>query len=147
MIVGLADQDNENDEYHAPVPIVDVWQDYAEKSKRYKSQDEMAEALGVTPPIVSWRIRCANFPVSVIQAFLTSDELNERHARELLGINQVNNQWLSTEKVYLEVVEAALKKVAQYNEVIKYVSTVVDSWGDVIFYDGDISHKWDAHAR
>lgn len=163
-IVGLADQDNENDEYHATVPIVDVWMHYRllYTSLPDWNQQRIAGAMGVPQSVVADRIKYANFPQTVLKAFIENDFLRESHAREISRLSDFDNlsPWLTRDAAMLEVVQAVIAKhgktvtakqfadmVARYNEVIAYTESVADSWGDVTFYDGDTSYSWDARAH
>lgn len=130
-IVGLADQDNENDEYHAPVSIVDTWADYKRLSDAGWTQQRIAKAKGVSQTLVSFRLKCSEFPHKIKQAFISTPALNERHAQEIIELLAANNSWLTHETAMLEIIDAALKKggtakhfadlVAQYNDLIKTV--------------------------
>lgn len=160
--VGLADQDNENDEYHAPVPIVDKWMEYKRLADRDWTQQRIADAKGMTREAVKLILQYAALPASVIALFGKNDFLKESHAAELGRLVNFTKAepWLSREAAMTEVATDVIakhgktvtakhfaEKVTQYNDVIKYVATVADSWGDVIFYDGDTSYAWDARAH
>jgi site-specific DNA-methyltransferase (adenine-specific) len=111
-IVGLADQDNENDEYHRPVPLVDVWMDYKRLADMGWTQQRIADAKGVSQFNVSIRLAFAYFPSSVQAAFIANDFLRESHAREIRELLHCNNlaPWLDREIAMLEVIQAGIKK-------------------------------------
>jgi ParB-like chromosome segregation protein Spo0J len=87
-IVGLADQDNGNDEYHRPVPLVDVWMDYKRLADMWGKGhgQRIAKAKGVSPGIVSERLQYALWSVALHEIF-KSQTLTEAHARELLRLS------------------------------------------------------------
>lgn len=130
--VGLADQDNENDEYHATVPIVDVWDEYKRLETKGWNHQRIADAKSISRSQVVKRIGYAELPPS-IRASVQRFALAESHVWELsqmFNLNTLLGQvWLSRESSMLEIVEAALKKggtakhfadlVTQYNELIK----------------------------
>ena len=136
-ITGLADQDNENDEYHAPVSIVDVWADYKRLKDLGWDGKRIAAAKGVSPTLVTFRLDFAGWPQSVKQKF-TTEKLTEREARELRNIlpGKFSNNWLTWEGAALEVIEAAIRKggtsknfadvVATYNSFIELAQTYAD---------------------
>ena len=117
----LADQDNENDEYHAPVPIVDVWMDYKrlselpEDSQGKWTQERIADAKGVSQATVGYRMQYAAFPDTVLKNFITSDFLKEGHARELLGLSHCDNlaTWLTRDSDMMEVINEVLAECAK----------------------------------
>lgn len=93
-ITRLADQDNENDEYHEPVSIVDVWMDYKRLSELPPdehgkwTQERIARAKGISREQVKLLLRYADFPSGVLRIFGTNDWLKEAHAREFLQLVQ-----------------------------------------------------------
>jgi hypothetical protein len=82
-IVGLADQDNENDEYHRPVPLVDVWMDYKRLADMGWTQQRIADAKGGARSTVASRLRWAEWPTVLRNCFVESDFLREGHATEI----------------------------------------------------------------
>jgi len=157
-IVGLADQDNENDEYHAVVPIVDVWMEYRRLYELWGNQQRVADAKGVTRTLVTWRLSFADLPCAVLEKFVTNDFLREGHAREISQLSQCDNlsPWLTRDAAMLEVLQSVIAKygksvtakhiaemVAVANEMIAYAASVADGWGEVTFYDGDTSYPDD----
>ena len=137
-ITGLADQDNENDEYHAPVSDIDIWMDYKRLADIGWNGVRIAKAKGVSEAQVSRRIRCASWPKSILAKF-HSERLAEREAFELLSLSSVKDfipGWLSWEGAALEIIEAAVRRggtsknfadlVAQYNALIELAQTFAD---------------------
>ena len=129
MIVGLADQDNENDEYHAPVPIVDKWMECRRLDEMGWDQRRIANAKGISQGQVAKHIGYAKLP-EVVLDLIRKQSLTDSHAAEICKLFDSNNSWLSTESAMLEIIESALKKggtakhfadlVMQYNEVVKF---------------------------
>lgn len=112
-ISGLADEDNENDEYHAKVPIVDVWMDYKRlRDDEGWTQQQIADAKGLkNRTVVSFRLDYADFPDSVLERFVTNDFLVEGHAREIKTLLQCNNEpAVPTESVMLHVIDSVIEK-------------------------------------
>ena len=110
-IVGLADQDNENDEYHVKVPIVDVWMEY----KRLQdmppvgngkwTQERIAKAKGVSRQLVGFRLGWADLPTAIINFFAKNENLKEGHAAEITKLLDFSNlsPWLDRDTAMLEV--------------------------------------------
>lgn len=127
-ITGLADQDNENDEYHTPVSIVDVWADYKRLKDAGWSQQRIAKAKGVSQTLVSFRLDFASWPESVRQ-IITKTNLDEIHARELSQLLQSNNPWLWWEAAAIEILESAIKKAgAAKNVTGKQIADLVSNY-------------------
>lgn len=108
----MAYEDNENDEYHEPVPMVDVWMHYKTLANGGMTQQAIADAVGGGRTNVAYRLSYAEFPEKVLNAFVTNDFLKEGHARELDALSQCDNltPWLDRETAMVEVIDAALKK-------------------------------------
>lgn len=113
LISRLADEDNENDEYHMPVPLPDIWAEY----KRLKDEEKwtgkaIAEAKGVNAGTVSQRCRFATFPLKVIEAFFKYPALQEDHARVLLDVLKFKDlsPWLTQEQAQEEIMSAILER-------------------------------------
>ena len=78
----LSDQDNENDEYHSPVLITDVWAEYVRLNEEENwTQQEIADAKGCERTAVGRRIQYHHLPKAiknyVCQGFLTEGHLLE----------------------------------------------------------------------
>lgn len=162
-ITGLADQDNENDEYHAPVSIVDVWMDYKRLKDAGWNQDRIAKAKGLTDrTVVSDRLNYANFAPKILAVFVENVFLKEAHAAQLRGVVEFPQMspWLTRDAFMLEIVTAVVKDkgksvtakdfasaVGVANELVRHAASVADSFGEVTFYDGDNSYKWDARTH
>lgn len=132
-ITGLADQDNENDEYHAPVSVVDVWMDYKRLKELGWDQDRIRKAKGVLQSEVSARLKYASFPPNVLQEFIKTDSLKESHAAELSRLSNFDNPWLWREAAMLEIIDAAIRKAgAAKNVTAKQIADLVDTYNGFI---------------
>jgi ParB-like chromosome segregation protein Spo0J len=111
-ITGLADQDNENDEYHTHVPITDIWMDYKRLSDSGWTQQRIADAKGVSQSTVKFRLKFSEFSPTIIEKFSTSECLNERHARELNELVPGTNlaPWLDRATAMLHVINTVLSR-------------------------------------
>lgn len=109
----LADEDNENDEYHSPVSVVDVWMDYKRLADAGWTQQRIADAKGVNRAQVAMRLQYAEFPQSVVAAFVKNDFLKEGHVAEIRQLLNFNNlsPWRTFESVALLVIDDVLDKV------------------------------------
>jgi site-specific DNA-methyltransferase (adenine-specific) len=109
----LADEDNENDEYHVPVPLPDVWAEYKRlRDEEGWTQEDIGKAKGVDQAAVSRRLRFATFPSKVEKAFMQHDFLKEVHASELLKLCNFHNfdPWLTRDQAMAEIVDTVLEK-------------------------------------
>lgn len=128
----LADDDNENDEYHASVPLVDMWLSYKALADDGWTQQRIADAKGVKDrSLVSDRLRYAALSNGVKKRFVENPQLREGHAAELVRIveNPQLAPWLSHETAMIEVINTVLRRtttptakqfaeeVARYNEL------------------------------
>ncbi len=111
-IVGLADEDNENDEYHAPVSLVDTWLSYKALADAGWTQERIARAKGFSRPKVTERLKYADMSTSVLECFVRSDFLKEGHAAEIVQLSDSDNlaPWLTLETAMLYVIETVTKK-------------------------------------
>lgn len=136
-IIKLADEDNENDEYHEKVSITDMWASYKALADQGWTQERIAKAKGVSQNFVSYRINLAELPESVLDKFITTPNLNERHGRELLRLSPGDNleQWITREQIMLEIIKEIgdyaiadkfKKKVDKYNKLIEIASGIAD---------------------
>jgi len=140
-IVKLSEEDNENDEYHTVVNIVDVWMSYKALADAGWIQQRIAKAKGVAQTFVSFRLNLADLPEKVKEYFINKENLNERMAIEFLKLLTVNNlsSWLSRETAMIEIIESVLKnkadkvtakvfvkEVEKYNSVFKTVQEKVE---------------------
>ena len=114
-IIRMAETDNENDEYHQVVPLVDVWHSYKALADRGWTQQQIADAKGVSQQTAQRRLAFADFPQSVLDRFTPNALLAEGHAREFDTLPQWGNlsAWLTRETSMCEVIDAVCGKVAK----------------------------------
>lgn len=130
-IVHLADQDNENDEYHAQVPIVDVWLSYKKLDDAGWKQQQIADAKGCSQSDVSDRIAFASLPSAVL-SIIERHHITEGQTRAIVKISKINNiaTWLTRETAMLEVIDSVLSKTAGFTA--DHFRRAVDTMNGVI---------------
>lgn len=138
-IVRLADEDNENDEYHLPVPVVDMWLSYKALDDLDWTQESIAKSKGTSQPQVAKRITYSRFPPGVLDRFIQNNFLNEGHAAEIAKLFKLNNlpPWLDRDSAMVEVIDNVLAKypkptaaqfaaeVARYNDLVSAVQELL----------------------
>lgn len=150
-IVRLATEDNENDEYHQPVNLVDVWTSYARLSGLGWTQEKIAEAHGVSQQLVSRRLSLHRLP-DKIKHFTTQGKLTERHLAEIVKLLLGSNfsEWLTTEQAQLELCKEAVKRkwsVRDTKAKVKAFQAVLDAAQDAYQKLKDQQEKFEAaHA-
>jgi site-specific DNA-methyltransferase (adenine-specific) len=110
--VRLADEDNENDEYHESVGPVDVWANYAWlNSLPGWTQERIAKAKGVSQKTVSLRLKLNDFD-EIVKEFIHQGILEETHLIQFLGlyIDVYFADWLTLETIQLEACQEAVKR-------------------------------------
>lgn len=146
-IVKLAYEDNENDEYHAPVFIVDVWTNYAKLEADGWKQEEIAEAVGKSQPMVNYRLKLNNLS-NEIKEFINQGLLEETHLIKImqLSIDLYFSPWLTTEQAQLEICQWAAKKYQGKVKTVKQTKTEIAKWKDFINlakgYYSQFSEDW-----
>lgn len=138
-IIKLADEDNENDEYHEPVPITDVWASYKALADQGWTQERIAKAKGVSQQQVSQKINLAELPKSIIDKFTTMDFLTEAHGRELLRLLHCSNfqPWLTREIAMTLIIDNVIsgrvirasdfeKEVNKFNTIIEMANEAIE---------------------
>jgi site-specific DNA-methyltransferase (adenine-specific) len=111
----LSDQDNENDEYHQPVSLPDIWAEYARLNRvEGWTQQEIADAKGpgVDRSLVSRRIGWSLLPKH-IQDAVCSGFLTEFHLTlvggECVALHNTS-QWADWNGWRMEVLDMAINK-------------------------------------
>lgn len=106
----LADEDNENDEYHAPVSVVDVWMDYKRLADAGWTQQRIADAKGIKQSHVALRLKFAEMPQSIAGVIIKNDFLKESHAAEILKLSNFDNlsPWMTFEFSALHTIDKVL---------------------------------------
>jgi ParB/RepB/Spo0J family partition protein len=119
-IVKLADEDNENDEYHRPTPTTDVWASYAKLEDEGWKQERIGKAKRVSQGVVSQRLRYHKLP-DEIKNFIAQEKLKEKHLREIIKLLPGNNLslYLPVSQAHLELCQLATKlTVDQTKELV-----------------------------
>ena len=135
----LSDIDNENDEYHRPVPITDIWAEYARLNKEEGwTQEKIAEVKEVNRTIVGARIRLNRLP-DKIKKYVTQNILTETHLRKILPMRMGTHfsPWLTTENLMVEMVEKIVYSIKKDGK--KSVSAVEK--------DVAVWTKWQGYAE
>jgi hypothetical protein len=143
----LADEDNENDEYHVPVPLPDIWAEYRRlKEKERWTGRRIAAAKQKPEGLVSERLQYALFPLLVRTAFFKNAFLNEGHARELLKVSKFEawTPWITRDQVMSEIVEQVLEKHRGGSQNLVPTATVFGK--AVTTYNGMITEAQQALA-
>lgn len=133
----MSDLDNENDEYHRPVPITDVWAEYARlHEKEGWTQEKIAEVKGVSQSLVSVRLKLHCLPEK-IKEFITQGLLSEAHLRRIsdLLLESYFSPWLTSEQAMLELAEKAVHDKKKNGEKsVRSLEADVVSWKEWIAY-------------
>ena len=130
-----ADEDNENDEYHERVGLLDVW---AECYRLWKdegwTQERIAEAKSWQRTTVSRRIRWhQSLPGSACRA-VCDGTLDEGHLEAISTVmcDVAHSKWLTTEQAQTELVQEVLGKhrgsTAGIKPTVKVVRDTAKRW-------------------
>ena len=138
-IVRLADKDNANDEYHRPVPVVDVWAACAALADAGWTQARSAEAKGCDQADVSRRIGWHRSLPVVAREAICNDVLDEGHLTALSSVVcdvPYLQSWLTTAKAQTELVDEVLGKhrgsSVGIKPTVKVVREAAKRWKEVI---------------
>jgi ParB/RepB/Spo0J family partition protein len=159
-IVKLSEQDNEDDEYHQPVPILDVWADYARlHDEEGWTQERIAKAKGITQAMVSLRLRLHALPDTINQ-FINQGLLKEAHLIEIsqIQIDLYFLPWLTDEQAWQELAEWAgnghtvrdtKKRVSQWKQFIELADKAYQGFEETTLYnfEGDKPEPYQFDAR
>lgn len=139
-IVKLADEDNNNDEYHVKVGLIDIWAHYAylyDKNGPNWSQDRIAKAKDISQTLVSIRLKFNELPDN-IKDFISQGVITEEHLREISKILVTNNfsVWLTSEQAQIELAEKVISKhrgsSIGIKPTVRNVKQVVNQWKEMI---------------
>lgn len=113
-IVRLADEDNENDEYHNKVSPVDVWAHYAYLDSLGWTQEQIAEAKGVNRVMVSYRLKLSRLPDKV-KGYVSQGLVSEGHLTEIaqLSVDLHLQYWLTDESAWVELITKSKGKTVK----------------------------------
>ena len=134
----LSDLDNENDEYHRPVPITDVWAEYARLYEEEGwTQEKIAQVKGLEDhSTVSYRLKLHRLP-GRIKVFVTQGLLSETHLRRIaqLCLESHFAPWLTSEQAMLELAEKAVRDKQKNGEKsVRALEADVAVWKEWIAY-------------
>lgn len=136
-IAHFADLDNENDEYHVPVSIVDVWAEYARlHDEEGWTQEKISNAKGTDKGTVSRRIKFNSLPES-IKEYVGTGMLAEGHLKvitEVVGTFQ-HSPWLTSAQAVLELAEKAVHdKKKNGDKSVRALEADIATWKEWIAY-------------
>lgn len=135
-IVRLADEDNENDEYHTKVSPIDEWIQYKALYDRWGNQEKVAEVKKVTQKTVSIKLRLHSLPESV-KRFIPQGSLDETHLREItdLYLEVYFQDWLTTDQAWEELAKKAAEAKSRNGSIpVRTVKENVSQWQEFIRY-------------
>lgn len=109
-IVKLAEEDNENDEYHLKVSPVDMWANYAWLAEQGWDDDRIGKAKNVSDRMVRFRKKLHRLP-DKIKKFGNQGNLSEAHFIEIdkLEIDFQLLGWLTKEDALEELSNSSVK--------------------------------------
>ena len=157
QVVRLADEDNENDEYHAPVSIVDVWAAYWRLWKvEGWTQQRIADAKGVDVMVVSRRVRWHEGLPKAARKAVSDGILDEGHIEAIFGVTSDVASlapWLTTEQAQTELTAEVLGKhrgsSVGIKPTVKVVREAANRWKDMIAqaetYHQTLDATWQAY--
>lgn len=127
----LADQDNENDEYHRPVSIVDVWAEYARLAQEEGwTQEKIGRAKGVSQQMAAYRIKLNGLPESV-KRITNQGIVGETQLLQIqtLQIDLYFADWLTTEQAWLEMVDLVASGVkSNGSKTVRALAVDIAAW-------------------
>lgn len=147
-IVKLADEDNENDEYHAKVGPVDVWAHYAYlESVEEWGQEKIAKVKGVSQGTVSQRIKY-HFVSDIIKTFIAQGILQEGHLKEILQLLLVQHfsSWLTSEQAQIELTKEIISKhrgsSVGIKPTVRNVKQTANKWKEMVALAKELHAKF-----
>lgn len=130
-----ADEDNENDEYHEPVGVLDLWAECYRLSKEEGwTQERIAAAKGWSQPAVSMRINWHLRLPQKARAAVYDGLLDEGHLQAVSSVvcDVIYSEWLTTEEAQTELVQEVLTKhrgsSAGIKPTVKIVRDAAKRW-------------------
>lgn len=154
-VVRLADQDNESDEYHVRVPLLDVWASYAALAEAGWTQDRIAKAKGVDRSTVANRLRFhRDLPKAARKAVL-GELLGEQHCQEILSVvlGAQHSAWLTTDQARDELLREVTvsapdtKKRGKGGPTVEMVREAAARWKALIEHVSKATAKLPAAHR
>jgi ParB-like chromosome segregation protein Spo0J len=135
-----SDQDNENDEYHAPVSLPDIWTEcYRLYREEGWTQQRIAEAKGWTRQLVNVRIRWHETLPDNGRTAVFDGLLDEGHVQAVSSVTLVVadlQPWLTTGQAQSELIEEVLSKPrgpsARRKPTVRVVREAAARWKSLI---------------
>jgi hypothetical protein len=105
-VVRLADQDNESDEYHVKVPLLDTWASYAALADAGWTQERIAKAKGTQQARVAQRLKLHRELPKSARKGVFDGLLEEAHCEAVLSVvfDVEYSSWLTTAQARDELV-------------------------------------------
>lgn len=136
----LSDLDNENDEYHRPVPLVDVWAEYHRLATEEEwEQKRIAAAKGTDETTARLRIHLHELLCDQAKQATVDGLFEEGHCVAIIGVTvDVHglHAWLTTDQSQTELVEEVLGKhrgsSAGIKPTVKVVRDAAKRWKSLI---------------
>jgi 16S rRNA G966 N2-methylase RsmD len=144
-VVRLAYEDNDNDSYHEPVSIVDVWANYAELKELGWKQKNIAIAVCANEGRVSERISW-HYLSDETKEFFQQGVLDEGHLREITSNFNVEiylSDWFTAARAYYELATISVKK----SLTVRQTKAVVTKWREFITLAETLYAKLDEKWR
>lgn len=138
VVSRLSDQDNENDEYHAPVSIVDVWAECVRlRDEEGWTQSRIGEVKGNVEPSVISRRQKAHTISDTCKQFVRDGLLHEQHVWTIQAVcvNECLAPWLTTSQAWEEVAAKTVADSGVYGtKTTRALQADVDVWREFIAY-------------
>jgi site-specific DNA-methyltransferase (adenine-specific) len=148
-IAHFADLDNENDEYHVPVSIVDIWAEYARlHDEEGWAQGKIADIKGVSQKTISLRLRLHKLP-EMLKKYIPQGFLSEAHLSRIaeLYLEVYFSPWITPEQVMLDLAEKAVHdKKKNGDKSVRALETDVATWKEWIAYAEKVYASLDSTA-
>lgn len=140
QIARLADEDNENDEYHEHVSLVDIWAEYWRLNKEEGwTARRIGEAKGLTESQAALRVRLHEQLPQATKKATVDGLFDEGHAVAILGVTVDINSfslWLTTSQAQTELTQEVLGKhrgsTAGIKPTVSVVRAAAKRWKEMI---------------
>lgn len=137
MVSRLSDQDNDNDGYHAPVSIVDVWAEYARlRDEEGWDQTRIGEVKNLERSVISRRQK-AHTISDTCKQFVREGRLHESHVWVIQALCVATRlaPWLTTQQAWEEVAVKTVADSGVYGtKSSRALQADVDVWQEFISY-------------
>lgn len=134
----LAYEDNDADGQHAQLPLVDVWADYADRHASGMTQQQIADALRISRPLVTLRLKLHGLPEHFKKA-VSDGILDEGHLDVVSQVSQTSDAlaaWLTTETAQAELLDEVMGKhrgsTAGVKPTVRVVREAANRWKTLV---------------